>query len=160
MSKILLFRNYLLGIIFTVFLIIAVSCAQDGKIKEVDRFSVCPDSPNCVSSLAEPQDEIHFIPPLNLSLELPDAFIKVRTLLEDHADGSIVVLEENSYIHAVFTSKIMRFKDDVEFRFQAQQDGGTLIDIKSRSRLGYSDLGVNRTRMEDIRSSLKGKIVP
>ncbi|WP_313122980.1 DUF1499 domain-containing protein, partial [Exiguobacterium sp.] len=58
-----------------------------------------------------------------------------------------IVKEEGTYIHAIFTSKVFRFKDDVEFYFD---EAAQVIHFRSASRVGYSDWGVNRKRMEDI----------
>jgi uncharacterized protein (DUF1499 family) len=64
------------------------------------------------------------------------------------------VVNEENYIHAEFTSAVFRFVDDVEFLFTKEQDGEVMVDIRSASRVGHSDFGVNRKRMEDIRDKL------
>jgi uncharacterized protein (DUF1499 family) len=61
---------------------------------------------------------------------------------------SEIVTAENNYIHATFTSFLFRFVDDVEFSFD---DETKVINVRSASRTGYSDLGVNRRRVEEIR---------
>jgi uncharacterized protein (DUF1499 family) len=63
-------------------------------------------------------------------------------------------VNEENYIHAEFTSLVFRFVDDVEFLFSQERDGEVSIDIRSASRVGHSDFGVNRKRMEDIRGKL------
>ena len=105
----------------------------------------CPKTPNCVSSLAE--DKQHFIEPILYEggtavtqhelLEILHSFKRVR-----------VVRVEEDYIHAEFVSSVFRFVDDVEFAFD---DVKKIIQVKSASRTGYSDLGVNRRRIEKIR---------
>lgn len=60
-----------------------------------------------------------------------------------------MVSEENNYIHAEFTSRILRYVDDVEFLL-----GPQAIEVRSASRLGYSDLGANRARVEQLREQL------
>tara|TARA_B100000686_G_scaffold338940_1_gene412207 strand:+ start:758 stop:1003 length:246 start_codon:yes stop_codon:yes gene_type:complete len=62
-----------------------------------------------------------------------------------------IILNKKKFIHVEFTSKIFGFVDDVEFYFD--KDG--VISFRSASRLGYSDLGVNRERMESIRKRLE-----
>lgn len=119
------------------------------------RFADCPDSPNCVSSLSDPNDEKHYISPYNLGISVEPAFIQILQYLENRKDVNILKTEDRSYIHAVFTSKLMRFKDDVEFQIQENDSNGAVVDIRSASRVGCSDLGVNRTRMEEIREYLK-----
>ena len=66
-----------------------------------------------------------------------------------------LVEQDEAYLHYEFTSLIMRFVDDVEFLFE---DETKTIHFRSASRTGYGDLGVNRRRMEEIRSLIEGKI--
>ncbi len=66
-----------------------------------------------------------------------------------------LVEETEGYLHYEFTSFLLRFVDDVEFVFD---EGAKLVQFRSASRTGYSDLGVNRRRMEDIRSLVEGKL--
>lgn len=63
--------------------------------------------------------------------------------------------DEDLYLHYEFTSLLLRFVDDVEFLFDEE---AKTIHFRSASRVGYGDLGVNRRRMEDIRSRLQGKL--
>jgi uncharacterized protein (DUF1499 family) len=66
-----------------------------------------------------------------------------------------LVEEDETYLHYEFTSLLLRFVDDVEFLFD---DETKTIHFRSASRSGYGDLGVNRRRMEDIRSRIEGKL--
>ena len=66
-----------------------------------------------------------------------------------------LVEENETYLHYEFTSLLLRFVDDVEFVFD---DGTKTIHFRSASRTGYSDLGVNRRRMEEIRKLVEGKL--
>ena len=61
---------------------------------------------------------------------------------------------KDDYIHAEFTSLIFRFVDDVEFYFPPTDAADVRVDIRSASRVGYSDLGANRKRMEAIREKI------
>ncbi|MEM9898790.1 MAG: DUF1499 domain-containing protein [Pseudomonadota bacterium] len=65
------------------------------------------------------------------------------------AEGGEIVQQSDEYIAAVFTTKIMRYKDDVEFRLD-----DAAVHVRSASRVGYSDLGANRKRIESLRSLL------
>lgn len=107
----------------------------------------CPSSPNCVSSLAK-EDPAHRVPPLNWTGDLDQAKARLRhaVLAAGHAT---FVVEEDAYWHIEFRSRVFRFVDDVEFLFDAQT---RLIHVRSASRVGHSDLGVNRTRIAKIRS--------
>ncbi len=120
------------------------------------KFADCPDSPNCVSSLADQEDVEHYIQPYQLELSTENAFPRIVEYLESRSDVKIFEKEDGVYIHAVFISKIMRFKDDVEFQFKSNDSAGSVIDIRSASRIGHSDLGANRSRMEEIREYLNG----
>jgi uncharacterized protein (DUF1499 family) len=66
-----------------------------------------------------------------------------------------LVQEDDAYLHYEFTSLLLRFVDDVEFLFD---DETKTIHFRSASRTGYGDFGVNRRRMEDIRSRIEGKL--
>lgn len=106
------------------------------------RLTPCPDSPNCVSSFAT--DETHAIEPLAASLADVE-----RVLLG--FDDTNIVRSEGDYLYAEFTTRIMGYVDDVEFLYD-RTNGVT--HVRSASRLGYSDLGANRNRIERIRSQL------
>ena len=62
-----------------------------------------------------------------------------------------VITAERDYLYAEFRSKMFRFVDDVEFLVDAREGH---IDVRSASRVGYSDMGVNRKRIEEIRKAL------
>lgn len=106
----------------------------------------CPSSPNCVSSLAE-EDAQHRVPPLTWTGDLAAAQARLRQAVLAAGNATFVV-EEGTYWRIEFRSRIFRFVDDVEFLFDLQ---AKRIHVRSASRLGYSDLGVNRTRVEKIR---------
>ena len=66
-----------------------------------------------------------------------------------------LVEEHEAFLHYEFTSKLLRFVDDVEFVFD---EGAKTIHFRSASRIGYGDYGVNRDRMEKIRSLVEGRL--
>lgn len=107
-----------------------------------DRLASCPDSPNCVSSYAS--DEEHSIEPLAASLE------QIEQILLS-LDGANIVEAGDNYLYAEFTSSLMGYVDDVEFLYDSTSG---LTHVRSASRLGYSDLGANRKRIESIREKL------
>ncbi len=112
------------------------------------RMQPCPSSPNCVSSIASPGS--HFIEPL-IDLGDSQALIsRIQTNLEKDPAFSIVE-SEPSYLRVEARSRFFGFVDDVEFRIR--QDSNT-VDMRSGSRVGYSDLGKNRRRLEAVRKSL------
>lgn len=110
----------------------------------------CPDKPNCVSSLAN--DE-HAIEPFKLVHDqIFDQQILIITL---QSMGSKVTITQNNHaIHAEFTSRVFGFVDDVDLVFDTQQK---IIHLRSASRTGHFDFGVNRRRIETLRSLLKEK---
>jgi uncharacterized protein (DUF1499 family) len=106
-----------------------------------DQLSPCPSSPNCASSEASTDAEKRVVP-------LPaDAWDQLPTLIAEM--GGTVTVQELNYLAAEFTSATFKFVDDVEFRMS--EDG---VHIRSASRVGYSDRGVNKARIEDIRARL------
>ncbi len=113
--------------------------ARDGKLLP------CTSSPNCVSSQAP--DEKHRIAPLHYTGPAADAMRRLETIVLGMPRTSVVTLTD-TYLHAEFTSFIFRFVDDVEF---LADDTAKVIHVRSASRIGHSDLGVNRKRVELIR---------
>jgi uncharacterized protein (DUF1499 family) len=110
------------------------------------KFAPCPATPNCVSSQAT--DAAHKIAPLAYTGDGTAALAKIKTAIAA-LPGSKIITESDNYIYAEFTSGLMGFVDDVEF---SSQDG--VIQVRSASRLGESDLGVNAKRVEAVRSAL------
>ena len=109
----------------------------------------CPDSPNCVSSLAPGSDRGHYIAPFSFSGDPAVAWqqLKAAVLAEKR---TTIVEEREGYLHAEMRSLIFRFVDDVEFSLDANAGH---INVRSASRVGYSDFGVNRKRVERIRAA-------
>jgi uncharacterized protein (DUF1499 family) len=110
----------------------------------------CPDKPNCVSSLSKTADAA--ISPIHYSLTDEQAWKNMITVLTDV--GGSIVEEDKTYLRATFTSQIFRFVDDLEL---LQDRENKIIHIRSASRSGHSDLGVNRKRVEKIRVAFKAK---
>ncbi len=112
----------------------------------------CPTTPNCVNSQAK--DKKHYIEPIlttGTALEVKNHILKI---LNESTNSKVIVTEDN-YIRAEFTSRVFHFVDDVEFYFPDTNAREMTIHVRSASRVGHSDLGVNRKRIEQIRSKLK-----
>ena len=108
----------------------------DGKL------TACPGTPNCVNSQGtDTQSKIE---------PLPDVSIAEIKKVVEGMERTTIVEETDDYLYAEFQSKLMGYVDDVEF----YRSGG-VVHVRSASRLGKSDLGVNRKRVEEIRSKLK-----
>ncbi len=115
--------------------------ADHGQLK------ACPGSPNCVNSQAGVADKTHFISPLTYTGAPENAYDTLVSVVQAMA-GSNITQKKKDYLRATFTTALMGFVDDVEFYFPEQP----VIHVRSASRKGYSDFGVNRKRIETIRS--------
>ena len=126
------------------------SCAGDRpKNLGVNNGSLfpCPSSPNCVSSQAK--DENHRIAPLSFSTDPDAAFLLLKKILASRGDTRIIA-EETGYLRVEFHTTF--FVDDGEFLLGR---GSNVVHVRSASRIGYSDFGKNRSRMEDIRRNFE-----
>ena len=112
----------------------------------------CPKTPNCVNSQAA--DEKHYIQPIHFMGTQQEAQDRLLRILESEKRTKILTAQMN-YIRVEFTSALFRFVDDVEFYFPENQADDTIIHVRSASRVGYSDLGTNRKRVERIRIKFK-----
>ena len=125
------------------FFILLASCAGT-KPDSIGQFSECPEKPNCIFSKSS--TALHMIAPLIYQSTFPEAKEKLLKVIKSMPRAEIATNKEN-FLHVEFTSKIFRFVDDVEFYFN--EPG--IIHFRSASRIGHSDMGVNRHRMEEIR---------
>jgi uncharacterized protein (DUF1499 family) len=105
----------------------------------------CPDRPNCVSSIANKPDR--YVAPFAYAGDRRQAIDVLVQVLAEQPRTTLVAKRED-YLHAEFRSRIFRFVDDVEFYFPVDQP---FVHVRSASRAGYSDLGVNRKRVETLR---------
>ena len=133
--------------------IVGVSCMSSPQnIGLVDgKLHPCPSSPNCVSSQSEQADKK--VDPLKYEGDYLAAKKKLKDVL-----GSLprmrIVKETEKYLHAEATTFFFRFVDDCEFLID---DEHKLIHVRSASRVGHSDLGVNRKRVENIREKFQAQ---
>ncbi len=105
--------------------------------------AACPASPNCVSSKAA--DQQHRIAPLPFADQPEAAFARLKKLLQQRPDTTVIE-ERPGYLRVEMRTTL--FVDDAEFLLDAERQ---VVQVRSSSRLGYSDLGKNRSRMEEIR---------
>jgi len=105
----------------------------------------CPDKPNCVSSVDQ-TDANHYIAPIPYKGDLYTAKAAIKQLILE-LPRTRVIAEDDVLLHVTFTSKVFGFVDDVQFYFD---EGEKLIHVRSASRSGYYDFGVNRSRIEKI----------
>lgn len=114
---------------------------QDIGVRD-GRLIACPESPNCVSSYESSEE--HAIAALDGNLN------QIQQILVA-MDGANIVEQSNNYLYAEFTSSLMGYVDDVEFLYDAATN---TTQVRSASRVGYSDMGANRSRVEAIRVQL------
>ena len=122
---------------------------HDGRLKPPSK------TPNSVSSQAvlypdHPQLAYASIAPLQLKGDATATLARIGSIIEG-MDGGQIVKREPGYLYAQFTTQIMKYVDDAEFWFDP---AAGIIQVRSSSRLGSSDLGVNRKRIEFIRQKL------
>lgn len=111
------------------------------------RLAPCRRTPNCVSSQADRSDAQHYIEPLRVRGDTAQAMAALRRTIEGMA-RTRVIHEAPGYLYAEFRSKLFGYVDDVEF---ALDENAGVIHVRSASRLGRRDFGVNRARVEAIR---------
>jgi uncharacterized protein (DUF1499 family) len=109
------------------------------------RLAPCKRSPNCVSSQASPSDLEHYIAPIR------GAMASAREAVKAMPRATIVEEKEN-YLYAEFRTKLLRYVDDVELFFDGQ-----VLHVRSCSRLGRRDFGVNRKRVEALRALIEAR---
>ncbi len=112
-------------------------------------FAICPPTPNCVSSQVSDVD--HHIDPISYTGDqntVKQVLVKVLNVVPN----TVITQETDDYIRTESASKIFGFVDDAEFYFPSDKQ---VIEIRSAARLGESDLGVNRRRLEQIRLALQ-----
>ena len=140
-----------LYIISSVLLTVWSCVSNPPKVALVDgKLRPCPNSPNCVSSESDrPSSRVE---PLTFQGPSEVAWGGLKETIREM--GGKIEEEHDGYLWATFTSRIFRFVDDVELRMVSTN--GT-IDVRSGSRVGYSDLGVNRRRVEKLRALFNQK---
>jgi uncharacterized protein (DUF1499 family) len=154
--KILLYSVLVLFVIISTYFIgLSLSSRKQPNLGILNgQLHACPETPNCVSS--ERQGTKGFVEPLTPTATVNNAGVNAwrdswlyarQAVLEN---GGEIVTERHCYLHARFVTPFMRYIDDVELRLD---EGKQLIHIRSASRVGRSDFGVNRTRVSKIRKA-------
>lgn len=112
------------------------------------KLSTCPLTPNCICS--EYPQQSYYVTPLGYSGDAATAWERAQSAIE--MTGGKITFVSESYLAATYTSRVFRFIDDVEMRLDIETNN---IHIRSASRVGYSDLGANRQRVERIRATFQ-----
>ncbi|MBT5019884.1 DUF1499 domain-containing protein [bacterium] len=108
----------------------------------------CPTSPNCVSS--QSNDSEHGMTPIKYQGDTASNIQNIKSVMQARPRTNLIT-ERDNYLHFEATSKILRFVDDIEFYIDEENQ---LIQFRSASRVGRSDMGVNRKRMNEIQQAL------
>lgn len=123
---------------------------QDGRLQPPRK------SPNNVHSQASsfgPAFKHTLIEPLPAGADGPATMARLKTLIEA-TPGAEVVRSAPDYLYVQYTTRWMKFVDDAEFWYDPSAQK---VQVRSASRLGESDLGVNRARIESLRQRLAGR---
>jgi len=117
----------------------------EGILKE------CPSSPNCVSSQAPSDDSTHYAAPIIYSGERKDTQLLIESYFLNQGNARIVS-SSLGYVHLEIKSKLIGYVDDLELYFPESDspENNKIVHFRSASRVGYSDRGVNRARIEEI----------
>jgi uncharacterized protein (DUF1499 family) len=113
------------------------------------RLAACPSSPNCVSSDAA--DEGHRVAPFRIAAPAVRFWEAVREAVAA-LPRTTVVADTGEYLHAECSSALLGFVDDLELHLRPVKG---IIAVRSASRVGYSDLGVNASRVESLHEVLR-----
>lgn len=121
---------------------------KDGRLAPPKR------TPNCVSSQADRADQEHFIAPILFRGSALDAIAAARKAVESMRRAT-VIRQEHNYLYAEYKSKLMGYVDDVECTYDEKSG---VLHVRSASRLGRRDYGVNRARVEALRTRIEGRV--
>lgn len=126
---------------------------------ENQQFYPCSAKPNCVNSMASPSDKTHYIAPLIIEKNKTDKnnkdlLFKIISHLRSWPRTTLIRQTED-YLHFEVKSALFRFVDDLEIYWPK---GSDYLHFKSSSRVGYSDLGANRKRVEQLKKELLLKL--
>ncbi|MBT4836892.1 MAG: DUF1499 domain-containing protein [Methylococcales bacterium] len=155
------FKGFLLiGLIIVVVILILgfmmafLSKNGDGHVLIGDKLPECPDKPNCLCS--EYAQNNHWIEPLSIDgLEAEKAWHLFRQMVEQ--SGGDIRVDQNFKLHAVYTTSFFKFNDDLMARLDNEKK---LIHLRSESRIGHSDFGKNKQRLQDLCDAFYQKARP
>jgi len=117
------------------------------------RLAPCRRSPNCVCSQADSSDAVHSIAPIPFKGTAAEAMSAAKKAIES-MERATLVRQERGYVYAEFRSKLLGFVDDVELLYDEK---AAAFHVRSASRLGRRDFGVNRRRIETLRSLIQAR---
>ena len=134
----------ILGVVLIAFSIASRKQPELGLL--TGQLQPCPVTPNCVCSEYRVDDA--YIEPLSYTDMPAEAWAKIKRVISE--TKGIVLTEKADYLRIVYETPLLRYVDDVELRHDKNKQR---IHIRSASRVGKSDLGANRKRVEKIRTA-------
>lgn len=135
-----------LAVVIYFFILGARSKSGEAPGLSADNLAQCGTKPNCVCSEQREKNNF-YIAPLAIKPGVPEPLATAKTFIQEM--GGEIVKESGDYLAATFTSGIFRFVDDVEIRRDQENQ---VLQVRSASRVGHSDMGANRKRMEQFRT--------
>ncbi|MGB5179354.1 MAG: DUF1499 domain-containing protein [Gammaproteobacteria bacterium] len=153
--KTVLLALCLFGVAIIVLFVFLGVISRSGKAPGLieGRLSSCPEKPNCVCS-EHKDDTLHYVEPVIIPDNSTSASVEMLKDTVRQMGGSIQA-ESDTYLAATFSSAIFGFVDDMEIRIDSLQD---VIHVRSASRVGHSDMGVNRQRAELFKQLMLQKV--
>ena len=153
MEKLIIF-SVAIGLLILIALFVLGYRSQSGSAPGLadGKLQPCPDSPNCVNS-EYPLNAEHYIEPVVYSAHETEQISDRVKLIIQQMRGTVNT-EESDYLAATFTSRIFGFVDDFEIRIDRAKN---TIHVRSGSRIGHSDLGANRKRVENFKIAFRSK---
>ncbi len=140
---------WILGFVFIVclyFVVLSIHSRERPVLGIIEgRLRPCPNTPNCVCS--EDRGRSSFIEPLTFKDSPKHSWESIKSVIRDM--GGNIEQEQDGYIRATFTTTFFRFIDDLELRMD---ETNKIFQVRSTSRVGHSDMGTNRRRVENLRA--------
>lgn len=143
------------AVVFSVVMLIFRFLGKPQALGSAAGLNPCAGSPNCVCSVdARPA---HHVDPWESPFDPEQTTARLAVMIREQPHAKVTLLEpEGCYLRAEFRSVVFRFIDDVEFLCRKNDSGkGSIIEVRSASRAGHSDLGVNRRRVNALREAWK-----
>ncbi len=137
-----------MNFIIPLFICLTISMPTHAELS-AKKLPPCQNTPNCVSSQATAK--LHYIMPFKISGDPQLAWAELRKVIMGH-DRMVITHETENSLHAEASSLVLHFVDDIDAIMDTEAG---LIHIRSASRIGHSDFGVNRKRIEKFRTELR-----
>lgn len=138
------------SLLFFIFLTMT-TITSNSAIAATKKLPLCPNSPNCVSSQAQENDKEHYIAPFKIISNAEETWTELKNIFNQQP-RTVISKESDEALEIQVRSLIFRFVDDLHIMLDRETK---LIHIRSASRTGHSDFGVNRKRVENLRSQLQ-----